>query len=414
MIDSNLPSLQIPRGRFRWAAIYLLVILSTAATSASAQQPSSGQMTVSDEFAEMLAQAAKAPAGTKPVAQTNYAQADQPSDIWSQVAALRSQVQSQDLELAALRQQLHTPSSNAARSGASRWFVTYESVLLQPVQSNSVGILVETTDGYSAVAFPWQLEHSPRIQMGSEASGDSLGWRFRYWTFRHNESFDANDTNGLIPIGNEGTVGYLSEDGDITTGLQFIENGTFISSIRTDVLDWEFQRELAEPVDVYGGLRYAKIAQGYAASTDQGAANAYSEFRGIGPTVAMRFLHNLPLNRLALFANLRGSLLFGHKEFSVADDVNNMRQSLGDIDLRSFADGADTLASNAEMQLGLRYSASDWMNITVAIEGQHYANVGGPNPVAVFTGPDGGLSTDSPMDDSLSFLGLSLGAELIW
>ena len=61
----------------------------------------------------------------------------------------------------------------------------------------------------------------------------------RYWQFRHSNSFDANNANGLIPTGNEGIAGYLSEDGDITVGLDFIEEGRFLSSVRTDVIDWE-------------------------------------------------------------------------------------------------------------------------------------------------------------------------------
>ncbi len=105
--------------------------------------------------------------------------------------------------------------------------------------------------------------------------------------------------------------------------------------------------------------------------------------------------------------------LLGHKEFGVVDSVNNMSQSLGTIDLRSFDDGANTLVSNAEMQVGMRFSG-EWYALSVAMEAQYYDNVGGPNPPAVFTGPDSGLTTDSPLDDALGFMGLSVGSEFYW
>ena len=218
----------------------------------------------------------------------------------------------------------------------------------------------------------------------------------------------------MIPTGNEGTVGYLSEDGDITVGLDFIEEGRFTSSVRTDVIDWEFQRHVASPIDLYAEVRYAKVAQRYSAITDQGNARASSSFRGLGPTVAMRLQHSVVKNRLSLFANLRGSLLFGHKDFAVIDDANNIQQSIGDDDFRLSGDGGDTLSGNTEMQIGLRLVTSDWLALTVAFEAQNFMNVGGANPTGVFTGPDSGLAGSSPVDDSLSFAGVTVGTEVTW
>ena len=50
----------------------------------------------------------------------------------------------------------------------------------------------------------------------------------------------------------------------------------------------------------------------------------------------------------------------------------------------------------------------------MAIEAQHFANVGGPNPSGVFTGPDSGLNGGTPIDDDLGFLGLTVGTEVRW
>ncbi|MFK8111406.1 MAG: Lpg1974 family pore-forming outer membrane protein [Rubripirellula sp.] len=348
----------------------------------------------------------------EPIEQVGYDAGESVSPgVWEQVDAMRSQIARQQLQIDQLR--------GNGRSGqddrAGGLFATYESVVVQPTQSNATGLIVETDDGYTHVGFPWHLEYSPRVQFGREALGNNLGWRMRYWQFRHSDSFQANNANGLIPTGYEATVGFLSEDGDITTGLGFITEGEFRSSVRADVIDWELQRKVSGPLDFYAGLRYAKLSQGYNAVTDQGIVDSYSEFRGLGPTAALRLTHVLPYDKLQLFANLRGSMLFGAKEFSAVDDVNNrQRQSVGEVNLRSGDDFADTLATNAELQLGIRCEVSSNIALSVAVESQYYGNVGGANPTGVFTGRDSGLAGDSPLDDSLSFLGLTVGSEIRW
>ena len=89
-----------------------------------------------------------------------------------------------------------------------------------------------------------------------------------------------------------------------------------------------------------------------------------------------------------------------------------IRQSLNEIDLTGMEEGANSLATNAEMQLGIRYDVTKWLAFTVALEAQHFGNVGGANPTAVFAGPDSGLTGDSPLDDDLSFLGLNFATQL--
>ncbi|GAA5508399.1 Lpg1974 family pore-forming outer membrane protein [Novipirellula caenicola] len=339
------------------------------------------------------------------------------ADLSIQVAELQAQMSEQNFEIATLRSELQTPLRHAHKPQPAKWFVTYESVVVQPVQSNSTGLITEREDDvFSHVMFPWGMEHSPRIQLGREANDETLGWRVRYWQFRHGESFEASDANGLIPASSFtlGTVGYLFEDGDASTGLQFIEEGVFTSSVRADVIDWELQRQIVKPLDVYAGIRYAKIAQRYHAMTDAGNLDARSEFRGFGPTVAMRFTHALPLNTLSLFGNARGSLLFGQKDFTAVDDVNEYTQAMNAIDLRSSEDAVHSFAGNAEIQLGLRYTPATWFSMQVALEAQHFMDVGGANPTGVFTGPDGGMSGDSPLDDNLSFIGVSSGIELAY
>lgn len=47
----------------------------------------------------------------------------------------------------------------------------------------------------------------------------------------------------------EAVASYLAEDGDITGGTEFIQQGAFTSEVRTDVLDGEIQRSLRVPIE---------------------------------------------------------------------------------------------------------------------------------------------------------------------
>jgi hypothetical protein len=360
-----------------------------------------------EEFASLL--------GIQPGTSVQPVGYDSVDPVSIQLADLQSQISSQHMEIGQLRSQLKSPLDFQGRP-ASRYFASYESVIVQPVQANLSALIVETDDGYSQVMFPWKLEHSPRVEFGVMPAAGKLGFRMRYWQFDHSSSFTANAANGLIPAGRWATVGYLAEDGDIVTGAGFIEDGEFDSSLRADVLDMELQRSLSVPIDLFFGLRYARIAQAYTAHVNESIAApedvyADTEFRGIGPTVAMRFMHQLPLNRLSLFADARGSLLFGNQEYNVIDTVNGLRQSLNATGVDDWSDIANAMVTNTEFKFGIQYVPAEWLTMRVAMEAQHYGNVGGANPTAVFSGPDHGLANDSPLDDSLGFYGLSVGFE---
>lgn len=331
----------------------------------------------------------------------------------SEVAALEARLAQLDGELASMRSRARRFAQPQKIRMPSKLFVGFESVFLQPAQQNNTGLIVQTNQGYSHVPFPWEMEHTPRITLGWDSGSDAFGWRVRFWQFRHNESFSVGLDN-LLPSGFEGTVGYLSEDGDIDAGLAFIEEGDFKSHVRTDVIDWELQRHLSTEVNLFAGIRYGKVRQSYTALTDRGAAYADSQFRGIGPTLAIEFERRLPLNRLALFANARGALMMGQKEFSVIDDVNNDLHTIGAIDLRSLEEGGDTVATNAEVHIGIRYDLCRFFALTFGVELQHFGNVGGANPTAAFAGDDSGLSGDSPMDDDLALFGITFGSQLMY
>ncbi|MEL7263715.1 MAG: Lpg1974 family pore-forming outer membrane protein [Planctomycetota bacterium] len=338
-----------------------------------------------------------------------------PSDVPS-ANDLQIQIDNLQRQLSQQRSRLNSLNQGSLGSGISRreFFATYESVMVQPLQANDSALLVEpANDQYTHIEFPWELAHSPRIQFGSLATGDQLGWRVRYWQFRHGISFRADATNGLVPAGRDAHVGYLSENGDITLGLEELTEGNFYSNIRTDVIDLEWQRQIADPLNIYFGIRYGKILQHYLADTDVGIARSRTQFRGVGPTLALQLDHPLPIDNFVFFANGRGSLLYGNRTMHVSDTSNNIAQSMGNSDLRNY-DGANTLATNLELQVGVRCDLASWWNMSVAFETQHFGNVGGPNPIGLFTGTDFGLATGDPRDDSLGFAGVAVASNWVW
>jgi len=296
---------------------------------------------------------------------------------------------------------------------AGKLFARYESVIVQPVQSNQTALIVQTGDEeFATVMFPWEMEHSPRITLGYEPPSNGVGWQVRYWQFNHGESFVASEDNGIIQPGWRADVPYLVEDGDVALGVQLFEEGTFVSRVRADVIDLEVSRNLIQPIDAFIGMRYGKFGQTYSAATDEGSVNAITEFRGLGPTMALRLRQTLPLERLTMFGTLRGAMLYGQKDFLGRESNFGNTQHVNGIDLRSYDEGVNSFAGSVEMQVGIEYTITDYFTTFVAFEGQHHSSVGGVNPPATMEGRDGDVTGDSVLDDDLSFIGLTTGIQL--
>lgn len=321
----------------------------------------------------------------------------------AQINSLESQVAAQASALQELRRELKDSSAGTSGHGM---FMKYESLLLKPTQSNSTAFIASNPDSYDHVRFDWDIEHSPRVELGYMAGSDNLGWRARYWHFRHHNQFFANAANGLIPT-DEGIVGFFSEDGDIVTGISDVDTGTFTSAIQADVVDLELERAVGKGVSYLAGMRYGQIRQKYIADTDEGIAQSGAQFHGVGPTAALNLKHAVT-NQFSLFGGVRGSLLYGKQSFSAWDNIANGSSS------RINASNEDAFATNAELQLGMLYQPSSSLSFHLAVEAQHWGDVGGANPTAFYVGSDNSVDSDSPSDDDLSLIGLNIGAALHW
>ena len=110
------------------------------------QQCAFAQNIQPEEFASLL--------GIQPSSSVQAVGYDSVDPVSIQLADLQSQISSQHMEIGQLRSQLKSPLDFQGRP-ASRYFASYESVLVQPVQANLSALIVETDDGYSQVMFPW-------------------------------------------------------------------------------------------------------------------------------------------------------------------------------------------------------------------------------------------------------------------
>lgn len=279
-----------------------------------------------------------------------------------------------------------------------------EVVFVAPFQTNATGIIAQNDPIIEHLDFEWDLKDSYRVEVGYLGGTDGFGWRARYWQFDSSTSFDANSSAGLVD--DEGAILWTSTGGGGNIiGLVDVDTATMTQSIETDVLDLELQRQLAKPLKFSGGVRYAKISQGYFADTDEGIAMGDIEFEGVGPTLASELVMPVRRTGLSIFCNGRGSLLFGNQNFRATDDDGG-RTLLIESDAH--------LATSLDFQLGGEYRFSQGFYFRTGVESQYWANVGSPNPSAFYTDDSDDVNSDDPRNEDLGFIGLMLEAGFLF
>ncbi|OYP38278.1 Lpg1974 family pore-forming outer membrane protein [Rhodopirellula sp. MGV] len=279
-----------------------------------------------------------------------------------------------------------------------------ELVLVTPFQSNATGIIAQNDPVIEHLNFDWNMQDSYRVEFGYLGGTEGFGWRARYWQFDNSTSFDVDGSVGLVQ--DEGTIIWSStNDGDTIIGLVDVDTATMTHSIEADVFDFELQRQLAKPLKISGGVRYAKIAQGYLADTDSGVAMADIEFEGVGPTLASELVMPVRNSGFSIFCNGRGSLLFGNQNFRAIDDGG--AETL-------LIESDSHLASSVELQLGGEFRCARGLYFRTGLESQYWANVGSPNPSAIYADDSDEANVDDPQNEDLGFIGLMLEAGFVY
>ena len=139
-------------------------------------------------------------------------------------------------------------------SCCGRTYFMYENVFVAPYLSNSRALFAQpdpNDNSLLSIQFDYDLEYSPRFEVGYLAPSSCLGWRARYWHFESDSSLSiAADT---APLDDDEGIAMWSQDPDI--GVDDIDNGIFTSSIELDVFDVEAQKLVNANVIASAGLR---------------------------------------------------------------------------------------------------------------------------------------------------------------
>lgn len=292
------------------------------------------------------------------------------------------------------------PCEACAPQPCGKYYGSYEAVFVTPFQSNNTAIIAQNDPVIEHLGFDWEMKYSNRFELGYLNSPGGLGWRARYWQFDQSTSFAVDSNVGLVQ--DEGAIIWSStNDGDTIIGLVDVDTAVMTQSIDAQVFDLELQTLGTKNFLVSGGFRFAEIDQSYLANTDSGIAIGDMDFRGYGPTLAAEYRRNIWCG-WDVFANGRGSVLFGQQAFRASSDADPQI-----MDVRN----TGSLASSLEMQMGIKWtSRNEHFFFKSALEAQYWANVGSPNPSAVYTDDSDDASVDDVLNEDLGFVGFTVGA----
>jgi hypothetical protein len=255
-----------------------------------------------------------------------------------------------------------------------------------------------------------------------------LGVRARWWLFNQESATSAvSDSNTRII--SAAPAGLSIESPQTTTSgliqiLNFGNTPMFVNStLRLEVWDFEAtgEAEVGRWALLFsGGFRYAHLSQNYNAfqisrrgfnplgglfipsfnfqQTD--LLSSGHNFNGAGPTVGLEAKRPLGNSGLALFANLRGAMLFGRSKLEVDQSTSTPGFVLGVPGvIATAASVRDTVLPVAELEMGAEFSRT-WGAVRPFIRTGLLAQ----------TWFDAGSA--SRMDGNLGFLGLSVTAGL--
>ncbi|MCE9528623.1 MAG: hypothetical protein K8R36_21470 [Planctomycetales bacterium] len=174
----------------------------------------------------------------------------------------------------------------------------------------------------SQTDFPYSYYATPLVWFGYVGE-NGLGARTRFWLF--NQSSTIHRTNdGNVTYISAAPLNYLNSSstaGDVLT---------FNSGLKVNVVDFELTQTFqlgAFTGQLSAGGRYTRIQQSYyhvesPLTTLDDIVDSSQAFNGFGPSLGAEVKRSLMDSGFSLYANGRGSLLFG-KSSQQATNINN-------------------------------------------------------------------------------------------
>jgi hypothetical protein len=285
--------------------------------------------------------------------------------------------------------------------------------------------------------FCWGLDAAPVVWLGY-VSECGLGVRARWWLFDQRSATSAvSDTNTAIISASPAGLSIVAPPSSFP-GIGIFPSSTqmFLSSnLKLDV--WDFEATAETEVGRWnllfsGGFRYAHLSQDYNALEDPRgslrgiffptggspvritspenlvsqniALSSGHNFNGAGPTLALEARRPIGNSGFSLFANLRGTILFGESKQQV-DQPTITQFGFGffnpftTVAVTNAGSVRDTVLPVAELEMGAEYSRT-WGAV------RPFFRTG----LVAQTWFDAGSA--SQLDGNLGFLGLSVTAGL--
>ena len=318
--------------------------------------------------------------------------------------------------VAALEEEVATPSVPDAppvdeNTDDGGYYFSLENVFVTPYFSQNTSAFVNGPAGSRTIReFDWDMNYSPRFEIGNINACDGTGWRARYWHFDHSQTesavVPAGVTVNIVP--NTAVGGVVGVAGDTVSAVH---------SLRMSVLDMEYlRRDLTEDGGFTAsiGLRYTRMDQHLrcrrvdAQGVVQQNNSQHHDFEGIGPTIAAEYLKRFDCSYWGAFINARGALLYG--ETNLRYDLRNAGAIANNVTDTNDQD----LMKVVELQIGLDYrrptASCHEMFLRVALEAQYWSNAGS----ASADGSGGNTSIDNAQDPDLGFLGVTIATGLDW
>jgi hypothetical protein len=348
-------------------------------------------------------------------------------DIIARLQAVEQQVASQNVQ--------NGPAESAPGGGGCcqsccdcccppprRWYARYDSVYVEPRFTRNVAfqvfdVNVAVGEDVQLIDFDWDLEYSPRVEVGYLSGCGGLGWRARYWHFDHGVSARLNDPGtGRVEFG-------LHDDPDLEIETDDTEFAEAVENIELKVFDLELSRQwdgCCGSLTASLGVRYVSMDQFFRGSIADIATGEVDEFvqsdfsfEGIGPTLALEGVRRSGYRNWSVFANTRVSLLFGDSErvqFAFdpqdpADPIDDLLTENNDFDVKAIA----------EVQLGVQYDYylrnCAVLFFRAGLEAQYWPHWGG-------AGSQNGEDTDGigedPFLSDMGFVGFTGSVGLAW
>ena len=261
-------------------------------------------------------------------------------------------------------------------------YAGFEHVIVKPYFSRNIAFTEASTSNFRFTSFDWNATHTPRVFVAFEGDG-GVGLVVSYWQFDDQTRFSRTQLPGeflfVEVTAADQSVNNLAGPGGVS--------GTLLGShsVKLDVLDIEFTKRADQDWGWFAaqaGIRYGRLEQA-ALWTETGSPDFVAlnfDFEGIGPTLKTE-VGAYVIGGLAVFANMRGSLLYGNRSIRTEDNLG------GD-----FIPSYDSLQPTLEGQVGL-----DWrvflfgypVTVRAAVEGQTWFRGGGASG-----GDDEGIPSD--------------------